>query len=334
MTAERTSLQQAKARPITRVAGLTDFVLTASKGNKVSASPSPDQITMDSLDTLFPNDKACFSYLAEVRFGRVPRCPHCCRETQFHRNRSRWFVCRNCKRYLLPTSGTIFFDSRICLRLWFQCALLMSISSVGVSSRFVARFLGISHRTAWRMTSSFRRQIAQLAYDGMFGGRGQHVQIDETLVKYAREQNTKALQKAVVFGISDGHSVWTCLIKNRSRQELGPIIRRKIRAETIVDTDGLSTYSNLAKIGYGHRVVNHSSGFWVGPDGANTMHIDCYWAYLKRTLGRTYIGVGAQNLNLYLKEIEVRFNHRSDPTALFWKLLSCHSPYPVVEATL
>jgi transposase-like protein len=166
-----------------------------------------------------------------------------------------------------------------------------------------------------------------LADDRPFGGAGQRVEVDETLIKYMRDWRTTLPVRATVFGISDGTRVWTCRVRSRKKCELIPIIKRRIIAGSIIDTDGYRTYAKLAAIGYEHRVTNHSAGFWVGRDGANTLHIDSYWSYLKRTFARTYVCVDTGNMDGYLKEIEVRFNYRDDPTALFWDVISCHPPF-------
>jgi transposase-like protein len=292
--------------------------------------PPDEQLTMRSLDALFPDEGACFKYLTEIRFGIPPRCPHCRNQTSFAEISVRYLRCSYCRLHVVPTSGTIFFRSKIPLRAWFQCALMMCISRAGVSSRFVARFLDVEANTAWRMIGLIRLRMTHLSQCRIFGGVGERVELDETLIRYFRSAQT-AVQKATVFGISDGTSVWTCRVRNRSRCELQPIIESRILKGTTIDTDGFKTYSNLTKIGYDHRVANHSAGFWVGVDGANTLHIDSYWACLKRTLAQTYTCVDIRNLDLYLKEIEVRFNYRHDPTRLFWDVISIHTPHNTNE---
>jgi transposase-like protein len=290
-----------------------------------------EQLAMGSLDALFPDEHACLCFLSEKRFGKIPRCPHCGNETTFLEISIRQLMCVHCRLHVAPTSGTIFFGSRIPLGAWFQCALMMCISRAGISSGFAARFLGVAVDTAWRMICQIRLQMTRFSEDRIFGGVGQRVELDETLIKSVRDEQTMVAQRVSVFGISDGTYVWTTRVANRSRNELQPIIEHRIRKGTTIDTDGFATYSNLGKIGYEHRVANHSAGFWVARDGANTLHIDSYWACLKRTLARTYVCVGTHNLDLYLKEAEVRFNYRHNPIDLFWHIISIHPPYPKRE---
>lgn len=278
---------------------------------------------MNALDKMFPNEETCLSYLIENRLSKIWRCPRCFGEDLPSYGAERRLKCGICQSRFSPVVGTIFFRSRLPLKLWFQCIFLTCISRAGVSSSFVSRFLGLNKDTAWRMMQLIRLQMSQLVIKDTFGGPGERVELDETLIK-ARDRETNRSQRVNVFGISNETSVWTVRVNNRRRCELYPIIKRHVRRGTIIHTDGFKTYSNLSELGYVHRAVNHRAGFWVGPDGANTIHIDSYWAYLKRTLTRTYVSVLTHNLDLYLKEVEIRFNYRDDPTALFWDILSFH----------
>ena len=264
-------------------------------------SRSNVQLTMSSIDTIFPDEVTCFKYLLEAR--SVNECPWCGRQIVFYRVSMRRLRCPACEVNMSLTAGSIFFRSGIPLRSWFQCVFLMCIAKPGVSARYIARYFGIQKDAAWRMASLIRLQMARLSVNRTFGGVGERVELDETLIKHLWDKEARRSVKATIFGISDGKYVWTSRVRNRSRRELQPIIQRHVREGTIINTDGFITYSNLANIGYQHRVANHSAGFWVGRDGGNTLHIDSYWAYLKRTLARTYVCVGIHNIDLYLKEV-------------------------------
>ena len=186
--------------------------------HRMNSSPARAQLTMSSIDTIFPDEWSCFKFLADARFGTAHLCPHCHVSAPFYRITVRHFRCRICRTHVSPTAGTIFLHSKIPLRSWFQCVFLTCIARPGISGGLITRFLGIHKAAAWRMASLIRLQMARLSDDRVFGGSGQRVELDETLIKHLRDRKGGPPPKVTVFGISDGEHVWTCRVQNRSRK--------------------------------------------------------------------------------------------------------------------
>ena len=112
--------------------------------------------------------------------------------------------------------------------------------------------------------------------------------------------------KVAVFGLlKRGGNVYTQIILDAKTDTLMPIIRQKIRPDSIVYTDCWRGYNALDVSEFKHHRINHSTLF---ADGKNHINgIENFWNQAKRHL-RKYNGIPKQHFNLFLKECEWRFN--------------------------
>ena len=98
---------------------------------------------------------------------------------------------------------------------------------------------------------------------------------------------------------------------------LEPIIRQSIKPDSIVYTDGLTSYDVLDVSEFRHHRINHSERFVEG----KTNHIngiENFWNQAKRHM-RRFNGIPKDQFPLFLKECEWRFNYR--PTENLFKVL-------------
>src|SRR4051794_5115025 len=111
----------------------------------------------------YPDDAACLDRLWRNRHsedGQHAECPKCERVRKFHRVKSRpSYSCDSCGQHLHPTAGTIFHKSATSLHLWFYAMYLMTSTRCGISAKQVERELGVTYKTAWRMTNLIRNQL-------------------------------------------------------------------------------------------------------------------------------------------------------------------------------
>jgi len=80
--------------------------------------------TMQDFIDRFATEEACRRYVAEVRWEGSPACPHC-GSVELWDVRRGVLKCKECRREVSITAGTVFGDSRIPLRLWFQALWLV-----------------------------------------------------------------------------------------------------------------------------------------------------------------------------------------------------------------
>ena len=95
-----------------------------------------------------------------------------------------------------------------------------------------------------------------------------------------------------------------------------PIIRQKIKPDSLVYTDSFRAYDALDVSEFHHVRINHSERF---ADRTNHINgIENFWNQAKRHL-RAYNGIPRQHFHLFIKECEWRFNYR--PVANLTKIL-------------
>ena len=160
----------------------------------------PDTV-LEFQDT-FPDDEACYRYLAALRWPEGFRCHHCGHRDAWKLKKS-IYRCRGCLRDVTLTAGTIFHRTRSPLRLWFQAAWYIVNQKQGVSALGLQRILGITkYETVWTWLHKFRTAMVRPGRDRLSGT----VEVDETLVggyepgKPGRSHGTKSL---VLVGVED-----------------------------------------------------------------------------------------------------------------------------------
>ena len=161
----------------------------------------------------FATVEACLEYLEAVRWNDGEFCPHCGKVgTVYHYSDGRRHRCAECKRVFRITTGTVFSDSPISkLPQWFAATYLVTEHSKGISSVQLAKDIGVTQKTAWRMIQ--RIQSAAKLTDG--GMLLEAVDADESYLggkerskrRDGRTQVTRdagsAKTKAVALGFTD-----------------------------------------------------------------------------------------------------------------------------------
>ena len=90
-----------------------------------------------------------------------------------------------------------------------------------------------------------------------------------------------------------------------------PIIRRHVEPDSVVYTDGFSSYDTLDTSGFAHYRIDHGEGYVEYDANGRAAHIngiEDFWSQAKRHL-RRYNGVPKAHFELFLKECEWRFNY-------------------------
>ena len=118
-----------------------------------------------------------------------------------------------------------------------------------------------------------------------------------------------AYGKTVVFGIFERHGhVYTEIVSDCSKPTLQGIIRGRVDARTVINSDGWRGYNGLVDLGYGHVRVDHGKDEFT----KGTVHIngiEGFWGLAKVRLAK-FKGLPRHTFHLHLKETEWRYNHR------------------------
>jgi transposase len=189
----------------------------------------------------------------------------------------------------------------------------------GTPARTAADLAGININSAVQFYHRIRQVIYfELSQDAaIFDGE---IEVDESYFGGRRKgkRGRGAGGKVAVFGLlKRGDKVYTAVIDNAKSSTLLPIIRSKIKPDSVIVSDTFRSYDTLDISEFHHKRVNHTEEY-VAKDGSHINGIENFWSQAKRHL-RKYNGIPRQHFPLFLKECEFRFNGGS-PSQLLTKL--------------
>ena len=180
----------------------------------------------------------------------------------------------------------------------------------GTPARTAAELVRVNKNTAALFYHRLREIVAARIEDES-PVQGE-IEVDESYFGGRRKgkRGRGAAGKVAVFGIlKRGGRVYTKMIPNASRTTLMPIIKAKIKPDSIVYTDTFVTYDSLDVSGFRHHRINHRKAF-AATGGNHINGIENFWNQTKRHL-RRYNGIPKHHFHLFLKECEWRFNYGS-----------------------
>jgi transposase-like protein len=289
-----------------------------------SMLPTPEDLTLDQIQSRFGTDEAARAYLEEIRWGNGVVCPHCknadqkriwqIKENQAKKIRAGLYHCAACNKQFTVTVGTIFEDSHIPLRKWLVAWYLLCSSKKGISSLQIQRMLGLgSYRTALFMMHRIRYALAQPAFTERLSGV---VEVDETYVggkirgkgKGPHTEN----KTPVVSLVERGGKARSFVMERVTGENLHRTLLENVSAATKVVTDDFHGYWNMPRI-YTHKSIKHSKNEYVRKEGDFKVHtntVESKFSLLKRGIIGTFHQVSKKHLPLYLAEFDHRFNHR------------------------
>ena len=177
----------------------------------------------------------------------------------------------------------------------------------GTTARCAAELIGVNRKTAAYYFQRLRQIIEAATEDKeLLSGE---VEVDESYFGGRRKgkRGRGAAGKIPVFGIlKRKNKVFTKMIPNAQAQTLMPIMQSKIKPDSIVYTDSLSSYNVLDVSEFKHYRINHSELFADSPNHING--IENFWNQAKRHM-RKFNGIPKEHFHLFLKECEWRFNN-------------------------
>ena len=272
----------------------------------------------------FPTDAACRAYIAKIRWGDTPTCPHC-------GGSKLWIVrrgvlqCKKCRRDISITAGTVFGDSRIPLRLWFQALWLVVSQKSGVSALGLSHALGIKRQmTGWYLLKRIRAAMVRTGRERLSGT----VEVDEVFlggVKPGKRGRGAAGKVLVLVAVEDKGKagfgrIRITVISDAKSATLVKAIEAMVEPGSLIRTDQLKSYPAITKHGYRHIAIDRELA--VGEDPTPLVHRIA--SLLKRwLLGTHQGGVRQPHVVSYLDEFVFRFNRRTSRSRgkLFYRLV-------------
>jgi transposase-like protein len=269
----------------------------------------------------FSDEQTCIDTIAKLRWPDGPVCPKCGgKEHYYLASQLRW-KCKDpkCYKQFTVKLGTIFEDSPISLDKWLAALWMLVNCKNGISSYEVGRDLGITQKSAWFVLHRLRLALQTGSVEKL-GGKGKHVEADETFIggaaRFMHPERRKRMitergvkDKTAVMGILErGGEVRAIVVPFRRKHHLQAEIRAHVKAKSAIYTDALLSYQGLKHQDFAHQVIDHAEKYVDGQ--VHTNGLENFWSLVKRGLKGTYISVEPFHLFRYLDEQVYRYNKR------------------------
>lgn len=271
-----------------------------------------------------PSEQHARRFLEELIWPNGRFCPHCgsveTTELKGARTRRGLYQCRDCRCQFTVTTKTPMHSTKLDLRIWIAAMFLILTSSKGISSVALARMIGTTQTTAWKLGHAIRemmmhRELDFLPLDGI-------VEIDEAYVggkpKFKHgvvNKRGRGTRKTpiLVLATRDGKA-FAQVLRKSDRLSVDRIIQQNVDPSAEIKTDASSLYEHLSETYRSHCTVLHGARQYVGDDGVTHINtVESFNGLVKRTLVGVFHRLKGPHLQRYLQEISWRWNHR-DPT--------------------
>jgi transposase-like protein len=126
------------------------------------AEPSANRLPADLPAAIrhFSDPDVANEYVVSLRWPGGPVCPRCGSPDHSYISTRRLWKCKACKRQFSVKVGTIFEGSPLGLEKWLPAVWVAANAEGGLSSRELARALGVTQKSAWFMLQRIRSAAA------------------------------------------------------------------------------------------------------------------------------------------------------------------------------
>jgi transposase-like protein len=130
-----------------------------------------DEINIFEFTETFPDEASCIEYLAKSRWpDGNPVSPFGAGEAYRIGTRPGVYKCKKTLQNFSVRHGTIFEESRLPLKKWFFAIFLLHSLKKGISSIQLAKYLGVTQKTAWFMLQRIRYAVEHKAFTAPLTG--------------------------------------------------------------------------------------------------------------------------------------------------------------------
>jgi len=288
----------------------------------------------------FPTEASCRAYFERIRFQEGDQCPHCNHNEIMRFTNGIRYRCKGCKQDFTIKTGTIFGDSKVTLKKWFLAIYLLTTHKKGISSIQLAKFVGVTQKTAWFMDHRIRESLKQGTHI-LFGT----VEADEMYVggleknkhynKKTKHKNMNLARacpgKVPVLGLLvRGGEARTKVVDQATLFELQSHVLQNVAQGSTVYTDEHLGYSKLNRY-YTHGTTEHGAKKYVRGD-IHSNGMESFWAIFKRGFKGSYHVMSKKHLQRYMDEFTYRFNNRHLSFGdIFTKTLQNTAIYPTIN---
>jgi transposase-like protein len=278
----------------------------------------------------FSDERRCGEYLVGIRFPYGFVCPHCGSAAAGRVWTRALWQCRECRRQVSVTAGTMFQRTRTPLREWFWAVILTAKDKRGHSVLQLSKELGIPYHRAWPMMHKIR---AAMAHRDACYRLDDIVEMDEAYFGAPdpgkRGRSTGRAKALVAVGLTtDSRPRFAKLkvVRRLDARSVAAFATAGIATGSTIRTDGLNVYNCLATHGFTHEPT-------VAP--GRTKEDVLHWAHIVISNAKVFIvgtfhGLGDRHIQQYLNEFCYRFNRRHRENELFDRILRACATAPQI----
>jgi transposase-like protein len=263
-------------------------------------------------------------FLEQVIWNEGRSCPHCgslrSGAIAGRTTRPGLYQCREreCRRQFTITTHTPMHATKLDLRVWIAALFLVITSSKGVSSVVMARLLGVSQKTAWKMGHAIRRMMDHEGARTRSKLTGV-VEVDEAYVGGApkfkhgvKNKRGKGTSKPEILIVAQREGeVRAKLLPAPTTAEVRKIVEDWVHPSATLMTDSNRIYRKIGKDFAAHHSVNHSKKqFYDKSTDAHINTAESFGSQIERALIGVYHRLSREHLQGYLDEIAWRWNRR------------------------
>ena len=132
-------------------------------------SSTPLYLSYEQLSADYPDEAAGRAWFEKLFWQKEsPTCPKCSQDNAISARqgaRAGWYICGHCKHEFSVRFGTQLAHGRVKFKTLLHCLYFLVTERNGISSRNLAGKLGVTQKTAWRLTRKllFVSKIEDLA---------------------------------------------------------------------------------------------------------------------------------------------------------------------------
>ena len=276
--------------------------------------------------TKYGTEELCRQAVVEMRWPNGFACPACGDRHYALIKTRHLFQCRGCRHQASLTAGTIFHSSKLPLTQWFAAMYHLTQSKTGTSTLELARRLGVTPNTAWKLKHKLLQVMLEREEDKPLSGR---VEMDDAYLggersggKRGRGAPGKTPFIAAVETTDQGKPVRIKLhrVKGFRRKEVEKFAKKSLAPGSAVVSDGLDCFTSVTKAGCSHQPIVTGSGRAAAQHSAFKW-VNTVLGNVKSAITGTYRAIRAKHIPRYLAEYTYRFNRRYDLTTMIDRLL-------------